>query len=140
MAVMTGPRRRARGFHSVFRYRLGNCTPAKTNCTPRTSRLKYKVTVLRLAWEPVYSRGLTKLVACGEKVTPARRDITGELIVSLDFLYPRWSEDHTSFRKIKLLLEKIRHQSKQGDEPSKHRTNDVEVRHSQGRHIVLSFL
>jgi hypothetical protein len=31
---------------------------------------------LRFAWEPVYSRGLTKLVACGEKVTPARREIT----------------------------------------------------------------
>ena len=50
--------------------------PARTNCTPRTRRLKYSVTVLRLACDPVYSRGLTKFVACGEKTTPARRDIT----------------------------------------------------------------
>jgi len=76
MHVMTGPSRRERDFHSVFRYLLGSWTPAKTNCTPRTRRLKYRVTALRLACEPVYSSGRTKLVAWGEKMTPARRDIT----------------------------------------------------------------
>jgi hypothetical protein len=37
---MPGPSRMLRLFHSFCKYLLGNCTPAKTSCTPSTKRVK----------------------------------------------------------------------------------------------------
>jgi len=41
--------------------------------------------VLRFAWEPAYCRGRIRFVACGENVTPARRDITRIYISTVIF-------------------------------------------------------
>jgi hypothetical protein len=50
--------------------------------------------VLRFAWEPAYCKGRIRFVACGENVTPARRDITriyvstvisGQINMDMDF-------------------------------------------------------
>lgn len=80
IAVMPGPRRSARLLHSRYRYLLGSCTPASTNCTPSTSRVKYNVILARFSGDPpAYSKGLTKFVAWGEKRIPAKKDITFRL-------------------------------------------------------------
>ena len=56
-----------------------------------------------------------KFVAWGEKITPARREITLNLSALLFQTY-RQERIHTSFRQVKFLLKKIRHESKEGDE------------------------
>jgi hypothetical protein len=76
MQVMIGPNNRARDFNSLRRYRLRSWTPANTSCTQSMSRLKCKVAVSRLAFEPTYSRGLIRFAARGEKLTPASNEMT----------------------------------------------------------------
>jgi len=75
--VIPGPNKRAKLFHSFFKYLLGSWTPARTNWTPRTSLVKYKVMVSSVSVFPrAYSSGLMRFVACGENIRPAIRDIT----------------------------------------------------------------
>ena len=85
MSAMIGPSSSASDRHSFCRYRLGSCTPASTSCTPNTSRLKASVMAFRLASEPAYSRGFTRFAACGEKMTPATREITGTWVLEVIF-------------------------------------------------------
>jgi hypothetical protein len=76
-----------------------------------------------------------RFVAWGEKTTPARREITG-LDVRVHF--GREVNMLTSFRKVVLFLEQVRHQSVDGNESSKSSTYYIETDNRQCRHFLLA--
>jgi hypothetical protein len=74
-----------------------------TSCTPKTNRTKYRVIVSSVSSSPrAYSRGLIRFVAWGEKMIPARREITR---MNVRMHCERELEVLTSFRKVVFFLQ-----------------------------------
>jgi hypothetical protein len=59
-----------------------------------------------LTTEPAYSSGLTMLAACGEKMMPARSDMTGieKCVSTILEAQLRPGIRHTGLRQVELLL------------------------------------
>jgi hypothetical protein len=84
---------------------------------------------------PAYSSGLMKLAACGENVTPARRDITTGRPVSVLLISDEvWQL--TGFREVEPFLAEVRDQSKERDPSTQRRADDIEVGEDKSRHLA----
>lgn len=78
-----------------------------------------------------------KLAACGEKTTPARREITATALMWDGSCWIFGDGKQTSLGQVESLLEKVRHQPKHRDEAPESGANDVEIDQGKSGHAAL---